>query len=362
MQAIVVILVIVIAALGGYIAYSMTQKSTSTTNIILQLDWIPSGAHLYIYAAEDLYWQNLGLSVTVVRGTGSGDAMVKTGDGVADFGVGTFDAGVNVRATQSLLVKAIFNVVSASDMGYFWIERDNGRGMIDKNNLTTLEGKVFAEPVYGAGHAQSPAFAKVANFNWSKVDYVSMDPGATVSALIAGTVDFVSPGLGEQYVYQQQVRSALGDAVANQCQWIFFKDYGFKMLGDTVWTSDRMILDHPDVVGKFVQGLQQGFKYSMENITGAISSFDKFLPEFVGFENQTKAEFLGRFDGVINMTEQQTYGCGYMNPTVVAGAVTNTYSMYGITSDRYLSSPTEAYTNQFLQASIYPTSTPPGWT
>jgi NitT/TauT family transport system substrate-binding protein len=362
MQTIAIILVLIIAALVGYIAYSTFKPAPTTTkNVIMQLDWIPGGPHLYLYAAKDLYWPQLGLNVEIVRGQGSGDTALKIGQGTVQFGAATFDAGVNVRATQTLLVKCIANFVSGSDMGYFWIKRDNGRGIIDKNNLTTLEGKVFAEPVYGAGHVQSAAFAQKAGFNWSKVQYVSMDPGATVSALIAGSVDFVSPGLGEQFSYQNSVRQALGDAVANECDWLWFKDYGFKMLGDSLWTSDQMINTDPDTVAKFVQGAQQGWKYTCENLNASVANFIKDLPEWAGQESVLANEFIGRFQYVANMTMFRANGAGYLDPDTVHNAVLNTYAMYGITDpSSQLPSWQDAYSDQFIHSDIFPTTTPWG--
>jgi NitT/TauT family transport system substrate-binding protein len=355
MQAVAIIVIIVIAAAGAVYYVMVMMKPSELKTAVLHLDWIPGGDMMHVYVAKELYWPDLGLDITVVRGIGSGDTAIKVGEGIADFGRAMFDAGCNVRATQLLLMKSIFNCKAASDLGFIFLRRDHGRGIIDENNLTTLEGKIFANPVWGPLTTQMQAFCELVDVDYDNIIYQHLDPGALMPALVAGEIDFTACGRGFVEHNTAFVEEALPGV---EYHVVFLGDSGFEMVSDSFWVREKLIEEDPDMVAAFVEGLQKGWKYTCENLDEAGEIFVTHLPEWEGSEDTAKADFIGSFEYLADMDVILANGIGYQPPEIIEDSVYNTYAIYGIEEDLYLPNWEDVYTNEFIDPDIVPESWP----
>lgn len=186
---VILAVVIVVAVAGGIILLSgaMSPQSSSKEYVTLQLDWLPGGHHIPLYAAKEMYWPGLGLDVNIIRGAGSADTVAKVGSGIADFGLAGFDIGLNARASDLLPLVVIFGPEQNLDTGLGWIQgRDAGRGVVDVNDLTTLAGKIYEAPLYGTVAQQLPYFLTLFDLPRDAVTMVNCDEGAIMAALISG--------------------------------------------------------------------------------------------------------------------------------------------------------------------------------
>ncbi|HJX24237.1 MAG TPA: ABC transporter substrate-binding protein, partial [Candidatus Bathyarchaeia archaeon] len=138
------------------------------------------------------------------------------------------------------------------------------------------------------------------------------------------------------------------------------KDFGFNMPADTVWVSNRFMSDNPETVRAVVKGIQQAWVFTAEHPMNASFIMSSYLPEWEGQESILASDFAGDNTGLVNMTLVAEHGAGYMNPDVMKAGLENTYRIYDITSDLYLTNWRDIFTNTFIDPAIKPTSVP--WT
>jgi len=355
-KMIVVSIIIVAAILVSAVAFVMIKPAQTVKHVFFQLSWIPVGDHMAYYAAKEKYWPALGLDVTIVKGSGSGDTILKVGQGVADFGEAAFESGLELRAVQLYPVRMIFDVSTETHHGFIYIKnRDAGRGVIDPNNIKSLEGKITGEPAWSAIVAELPAFAALAGFDASKLEIIDMDPGAKIPALINGSTDLTGLSLSNTAAYETAIKEALPDAEVGL---IWFKDYGFRMVGDGVWTTDKLIAQDSETVKKFVEGLQQGWAFAAANPDEAARIMSAELPEYKGTEGDLVQGFYDLFSATTNMEVQKTRGVGWMPPDLIEASVKNAYIIMNIPEDSQLSNWEDIYTNNFINPSILATTAP----
>ncbi len=357
MMIVAIVVVVAVVAIAAASVLLLTKPSEGQRKIYFQLSWMPVEGHIsYFYSAAEV-WPEMGLDVTIVRGAGSGDTIMKVGQGVVEFGEAAFEQGVNLRAAQGYLVKSVFGQISEPNMGWmFLIDRDAGRGVIDANDPTTMEGKIYGGSEWDGVWAPSAAVAELLGVDWSTVEFVSMDQSARLPAMIEGTIDMTGVSIGNVAIYEDQIKEALPDAEIGT---ILFKDVpGWAMFGDVMWASDRTILDDPELVEKFVQGMQRGFTYSVEHLEEAAHVMAEQVPEYQGNEQVLVDGFIDLFGQTLSKEESIAHGVGWLNPAKVPDAVVNSYFLLNVDPSRYLDDPQEIATNEFIDPSIYPTSWP----
>ncbi len=371
----VVVIVVVVAAAGALVltqpstpttttsttsttTHTTTTTSSSTTttamrDIVFQLDFLPAGSHISLYAAKERFWPQLGLNVEIIRGEGSGDTAQKVGEGLVDFGRASFDQGVKVICEVGSDIVAIDCSVLKCDTGILWVkDRDAGRGAIDKNDLTTLTGKLYGGQVWTPTFAMLPAFLETVGLAPDAMERVEIDPGAQIAALIRGDFDAVGPGMGEDATYNATLET---EGMTGDVLW--FQDYGFVVMGDAHWTSRRMIEEEPETVAKFVQGLQEAFIWSLAHPDEAAADMAKNIPAWLGQEDVAVAEFIARYQNTMDMQVAEEHGVGYMPAETVNTSLANIYAMYSVASGDQPDA-SSIYTNEFIDPSIVPTSYP----
>jgi len=329
-----------------------TTTTPTTKNLIFQLDWMPGGQHLPFFVAQKMFWKESGLNVEIIRGSGSADTARKVGLRAVDFGYSAFDPGTMIKCTELLPIKAIWSGNLKNDIGLFYVVgRDAGRGIVDKNDLTTLQGKILGEPAWSASTLQLPAFLVKVGLAPDAVTRMHIDPGASLAALIRGDSDLHGVGLGEEIEYNKALseEGLTGDV-------IWFKDYGLIVLGDTLWTSEKLINDDPVTVRKFVEGLQKAFVWVNEHPQEAAKIMSDAITTWKGLEQTLIDGFIGRYKNTMDKEVNAAHGVGYMPPDLVKESVANSYIINNIGPDFQLANPLDVMTNDFVNPSIYPTT------
>ncbi len=337
-----------------------TPSPTSSTTAApayatLQLDWLPGGNHLAYYVAKDRFWPEMGLNVDIIRGAGSGDTVQKAGTNTVDFGLAGFDAGVLARTTTSLPCVTIMAVMHRVDSGYLWLkDRDAGRGVISVDDLTTLQGKILGDPDYSITTLQLPAFLDLIGLPHDAITCMNLDPAVTLTSMLRGDIDFIGMVMGDAQGYSDQ--AALEGYETEQ---VFTADLGLVMVADTIWTSQKMINERSEVVTKFVQGLQEAFVWTLANRDEAATIMAQYVTGWTGRESDLLSQFNFSYMNTIGSLEDFTeHGIGYMPPDLMGSSVANAYVIHNIDAEWQMPSPTEIYTNQFLDSSISPTTYP----
>jgi NitT/TauT family transport system substrate-binding protein len=125
----------------------------------------------------------------------------------------------------------------------------------------------------------------------------------------------------------------------HELNFIYPDDYGVHFYGDTLFTTDDMIANNPDLVTRFLRATLKGWTYAVENPAKVPLMVQKYLPEAdTTIENAEMAASLP----LVNTGEDHI---GWMKPEIWAG-MEQTLSEQGV-----LTAPldvTQAYTMQFL--------------
>ncbi len=337
---------------------SSTTTSTEPVPLIVQLDWLPGGANAMFFIAQDMFWPNRGLDVTLIRGSGSEDTARKVGLRAVDFGFASFANGVGIKAKELLPIICLYSANLKNDVGAFYIKgRDAGRGIIDATNAETLAatitGKIMGEPVYSASVAQMGALCAQLGLPTDAVTIMNMDPSATIPSLIRGDTDFSGVGRGEDIPYAEAVAQAGLEGAA-----VWYGDFGVDEIGDALWTSLEMVYNRPEVVRQFVAGLQEAQSYMLANPEAAFEVFVAANPSWIGQEDAAMEEFIARYHFTEDPEVDAAHGVGYIPEEIGTPAVINAYSITGVEPDFYLDDPTDAWTNEFIDPTIVPTEYP----
>lgn len=348
---VIIIVVVAIVAVGAAAVLMMGSPAKTTTQYAtFQQNWLPDGSLLPFYVAEDRFWPQLGLDINIVRGSGSQDTANKVGSGVVEFGYADFLFGVTARTTGLLPIKAIGSVCVKDGNGFLWVKgRDAGRGVIDKNNLSTFQGKILGVPVLSSGALMAPIFAKANGLPADAIKVVNTDSGAVMPSLIRGDSDMGNPSIGQETVYLAAFSQA-----GLTADWIWLKDYGINLMGRTIWTNERVLHDNPDMVRKFILGIQEAFVWTIANEAEAAKIIGKYVPGLIGQDNVIITTFEGTRP-LWDETYMSQHGAYYMPDNVIQSAVSTSYILGNIAAGFQLTNWADIYTNQFVDPTIKPT-------
>ncbi len=329
-----------------------TTTTPTTKNLIFQTDWMTAGSHLDFFVAQDMFWPQRGLNVQIVRGVGSEDTARKLGLGAIDFGISAFDAAAVVKVNEAQNIKCVFSAILRNDAGIGWVaNRDAGRGIIDPNDLTTLQGKIYGTAQGEIPYLQLPRFLQNIGLTVDDVEAMFIDPAAVLPGLVRGDFDFAGYSVGEAGTTDAALETA---GLTGGYAW--YDDYGVEAIGDSIWATDRMINDDPTTVRNFVEGIQEAHVWVMSHVEEAANIMADKITSWKGMEAQLVEEWTTRFQWGERPEVDSTYGVGYLPPERVETALGVIYEMYNIDPEMELTSPTEIYTNEFINATIYPTS------
>jgi NitT/TauT family transport system substrate-binding protein len=130
---------------------------------------------------------------------------------------------------------------------------------------------------------------------------------------------------------------------------IYPDDYGIHFYSDTLFTTDDLIANNPDLIQRFLRATLKGWTYAIENPTAIGAFIGKYRPEAdAAHENA----FMTASLPLINTGEDQI---GWMKPEIWAG-MERTLREQGVLTPTL--DVTQVYTLQFLQ-SIYGSAASP---
>ena len=236
-------LVIVLVAAG------CREAEQPLDEVTVQLAWYHQAQFAGFYAADQNgYYAEEGLHVALRPSPGSGtDITAVVGDGEADFGIVTGAALVPARA-GGVSVTAVAAIQRRSP-SVFMTLADSGI-----RRPTDLPGRTIRKLDPGT----STIFAAMMrSLGLDPATVHEMDVGFSLDAFTKGEVD----------AYAVYVTSAVVSAREQglDIHVIYPDDYGVHLYGDTLFTTDRLIRENPDLVLRFVRATLRGWRWAVEN-------------------------------------------------------------------------------------------------
>lgn len=247
------------------------------TRITLQLKWKHQFQFAGYYAAiEKGYYKDAGLSVTLREASGEQKPNESVYEGAAQFGIGTSDVVLERSEGHDIVVLApVFEhspqVILAS------VDED-----ID--SVAELVGKRLMLEPYSAAILAYLGNAGVAIKDISLVPHTF-----DVSSLINGEADAMS-------AYETDEPFLLEEADFNYT--VFSpRSAGIDFYGDVLFTTERYMDEHPEIVDTFLKASIQGWEYAMDHpdeiITLILEKYsDRHSRKHLEYEAETMKKFV----------------------------------------------------------------------
>ncbi len=258
------------------VVFGLTGAAQAADDVELQLDWTPGGiSSAWYLGIEEGCFTNEGINLTVVRGYGAADAVTKVATGVAKFSITDLGTIIAAVATTQAPVKAIMPVVSQSPMGI---------AVLDESPIQTLkdlEGHSVGSSVGNAAMTFLPVGMEIVGGDWSKVTVETADGSALNGLLLGGQIDALA-----SYVTSTVSLQSIAEQAGKKVRSIGYGD-ALDIYNASLFTSDAMIKDNPDLVARFVKAAQCTYDAARANPEGAI---DAMVASVEGMQKETQVK------------------------------------------------------------------------
>lgn len=300
--------------------------------VSVQMDWVIGGAHGGFFVAKDKgFYAAKGLDVTIGRGFGSGDTIKVVAAEKLDFGFANIPAGIVSRG-KGAPVKQIAVIIGKAPESFVSFEEKGIRSLKD------LEGKSFLEAAGAATMVTWPAFAKLAGIDINKMTFIAVEAAAKPAAFFGGRGDLAfgfRPGFDEPVIVRARKEG-------RKLVYLRWEDYGWKVYGSGIVTSDALLKRDPKLAADFVAATMEGYRWAIENHEQALDIFVKANPEVD--REAARLGLMAAIDGLLTKAGRD-HGLGYMDPERMAFQIDMLAKLNNVprpTAD-------EVYTNQFIK-------------
>lgn len=264
----VVLLAALIVVASFALWYIAVRWSEHPDNVILALDSVIYGKHTIFYPSIELgFYAEEGINLTIVRGYGSKDTIMKVDTGAATFGLADVSS-LMISRSKGAKVKVIGMIHHISPMSIMCLNDS------DINSPKDLEGCSLAGQAGDAAILVFPAFCEMNDVNYTKVNIVVMDVRLLATALVTRQVDAIF----RFYTALPSVKSVAAQQ-GLPVKVIRFADFGFSLYGSGLITADETLDQKLDLVRRFVKATYKGIDWAIRNKENATDMFLKHQPE-----------------------------------------------------------------------------------
>ncbi len=241
MKKIFIISAVLILAIAGIAGCKRREVKKPLDKITVQLNWYHQAQFAGFYVAEQQgYYAAEGLKVTLLPGQGPGaDVITMVIDGKADFGV-NFGAGL-VTAIAAIYRRYPLAFITLADSGIIRPHDFPG------HTIRTLF----------PGGSTIAFRAMMARLGLDPDSTRQIDVGFDMSPFFAGELD-IWPG----YITNEVLTARKQGYQVNV---ILPDHYGVHTYGDTLFTTDQLIEDNPNLVLRFLRATLRGWRWAIEN-------------------------------------------------------------------------------------------------
>lgn len=324
-KIIAVIFVLVLVATGFFYFKPKDQTKENTqsmTNLSVRLKWLDQSQFAgYYYAKEQGFYESAGLNVDLLPGGPDVSLIQAVTSGSSDFGI--------IGADQIILAREKGVPVVAAAVIYK--KTPVALASLKKSNIKTfadLKGKTVAI-VYGKD--EEMIYKALLDKESISRDQIKEVPLVfDLSQITTGKVD-------AQIVYEMNEPVLLVQK-GFDIDLIKPRDYGINFYADTLFTTEKMVKEHPETVKKFVNATVKGWEEALKNQPLAVDYVMK-RNGTLDREHQTKFLELSAplvlADGKIGISDPAEWE-NMQNNLIKYGAMSNRIDVF------------RAFTNQFI--------------
>lgn len=292
------------------------------TTVTVQLTWTHQAQFAGFYAADQNgYYAAEGLKVAFLEGGPSVDLLTPVLNGAAQFGEANPDALLAARADGKPL-RAIAVVY----------RRSPGVYMALASSGITRPQDFVGKKIQVSPRGIPLLRAMLARFGIRPDQYTTVDSTPDLAPFFTGQVDVRSVFLTNEVLTAREQ--------GYKVNLIFPDEYGIHVYTDTIFATDDLIANNPDLVRRFLRATLKGWTYAVEHVNEVGPMVLKYKPNA---DVKHETAFMDASLPLINTGEDFV---GWMKPEAWAG-MEQTLREQGV-----LTKPldvTQVYTLQFVQ-------------
>lgn len=243
-----------------------SESAKPLTKVRAGLGWVFQGQFAGFMVAQSMgFYKDVGLDVQLIPGGPdvNGQALVVSGS--AEFGMAGDFAQVMSAREQGIPVKGIFTV-----------QEHQGGILICKKTTGITSWKDLTGKKIGVWEGSGRTGVRYAlNVAGVGADNVTLLPQKfSMVEFYEDLFDCASATTPNELHVVLDAGYAVSDLTL-----LDFDQLGFRIPGDTVFTTDKLISDHPDVVQAFVTGTLKGWMYAIQHPEEAATIVLQFAPD-----------------------------------------------------------------------------------
>lgn len=239
-------------------AHAQEQK------IRFALDWVLQGpqAPFLVPHANGCY-QKAGLNVVTDRGFGSGDTVIKVGNGNYEVGFADINAMIEYNAKQKNPEDQLISFLMIYDAAALSIITRKDTGI---RKPADLVGKTIAAPPGDASRRLFPALAQANGIDPNAVKWLNVAPEMRETMLARKTADAISGASFTGYMGAQAVGIPAGDIVV-----MHYPQHGSSLYGSALVAKRSFAQKNGAALKSVTRCVIEGLQSSIKDPAGAIA-------------------------------------------------------------------------------------------
>jgi NitT/TauT family transport system substrate-binding protein len=291
---------IYLAAFAACCCFDSAQAERAT----VVLDWLPSGtkAVMYVAVAQGFFARE-GLDVTIEHGRGTTDAMTKLAVGNSQFATGGMSSLYEAIAESKIPIKAVMSFFSKQPDALFVVKDSKIKSIKD------VVGATVGTTTFTSSNTLWPVFLAKNSIEVASVKLMKFDPGAIAAMLGTGRVDATINWVTQAVTFRDVLMQAGKDL-----RIIPWSEFGLDGYSWSLFVSNAVAKEKPDLVRAFVRAMRKAVEFSMENPSIAGKSVNAIAPT-VSVDKAT-AEFMTTIPLIKNEISDR-WGIGAFEPDLL---------------------------------------------
>lgn len=286
-----------ILAAGAAPAFIREAGASTMRKVSFMLPWLFVGGHAFEFAAQEIYWKNRGLDVSVARGYGSGAATKAVSVGQAMFGEASYGVVV-LGASKGLDVVCIGAKLQRSPIAIS-CRADSGI-----KTVKDLEKGHIVQAANSGDTVMFDGFARAAGIDGSKVKRTMVHPSKLLSTVLNKRADCQ----GAYYVSNSATLALKTPSVH-----FLYADFGLQTLDLGLITSGDMIKKDPELVQLMVDGAMEGLKLQLLEPEKALDFMIAAKPELKTVSRKLLLTHTGNTNALSIGPAVEKHGLGWMD-------------------------------------------------
>ena len=259
------------AALAAALALAPAagRAESELTEVKFSLDWALQGNYaMWSLAIDNGYFAREGLKVTMDRGFGSGDTIVKIAAGSYDIGFADINGLVKFDADNP--DKSIISFLQIYDNTLASVVTLKSKAIAKPQDLV---GKTLGAPDGEGSRVLFPAFARANQVDTSSIKWISVTPQMRETLLIQGQLDAVTGFISTSAINLKAAGVKADDIVAMP-----YGEYGLDLYGSGLIARAAYAEKNPKVLAGFVRATLTGLRDMLRDPKAGIASLKKRDP------------------------------------------------------------------------------------